>query len=68
MKINHPIYTNYSADREGNFYNGGRLLMGADTSDGYRQHGVGGKCKLAHRLISECFLGRELESTQGMCL
>lgn len=56
----HPTLVGISADVDGNIYRGGNLSYGTLTKQGYKQHKINYVSRLGHRLICECFLGREL--------
>lgn len=58
MRKFHPKFTRYSCDEDGNIYGiKGNLLMGCESSYGYRQYEFEGKTYFGHRFVWECFVG-----------
>lgn len=64
MKKKHPVLVEVSADFLGNVYIGDRLIKGCLSTTGYWQYGIKGKTLAGHRVVVECMLGRELDSTE----
>lgn len=60
----HPKHVEYSCDNAGNFYKNGRLIKGTVATTGYRQYAINRKSLLGHRLVTECRLGRLLETEE----
>lgn len=60
----HPIHKEYSCDDFGNVYKNGKLLKGTVTTTGYRQYRIDRKSILGHRLVTECRIGRKLETAE----
>ena len=60
----HPIHKEYSCDDFGNVYKNGKLLKGTVATTGYRQYRIDRKSILGHRLVTECRIGRKLETAE----
>jgi len=60
----HPTYSDYCCDSGGNMYRDGKLIKGTIASTGYRQYRIKGKTILGHRFVTECRIGRNLDTKE----